>query len=107
MLSTQKGYKSTDFVLGSRGRKKSVIYRTVSVYSVVGEETGTETGGRENGEPKQKQMRRDLGLTGVGVGKMEGRVCLFPSQLSSMPKKMPRVPALVRPAHKCTAFMSV
>lgn len=90
----------TDFVLGSRGRKKSVNYRTVSVYSVVGEETGTETGSRENGEPKQKQMRRDLGLTGVGVGKMEGRVPFFPSQLS-------RVPALVRPAQKGTAFMSV
>lgn len=53
LLSTQKGYKSTDFVLGSRGRKKSVNYRIVFVYSVVGEETGTETGGRENGEPKQ------------------------------------------------------
>lgn len=34
-------------------------------------------------------------------------VSLVPSQLSSIPKEMPRVPALVRPAQKGTAFMSV
>lgn len=54
-------------------------------------------------------MRRDLGFTGVGVGKMEGCESLFPSQLCSMPGEMPRVPALVRPhsAQNGTAFMSV